>query len=208
MITTSSEFDSANIAHQILTEYFNHKPDSGVNFVDVGAGQPVFYSNSHYFRDYPDSVIVSIDANPNNCDMFVASNYEVLQYAVVKEDGMGYMTFREYPNNIEGLSYSSLTYHNKPVPETYYVEYNVPTLSLTTILKKHYPRLTSIDILDVDTEGNELDVLSGLDFDYYKPKILIIENTQEDLSIYHNYYDSIGYKIIAKCAHNEILIKK
>ena len=208
IITTSSEFDSANIAQHILVTHCNHNPERGVTFVDVGAGQPQFYSNSHYFRSNTDSVIVSIDANPNNCKMFYDSGLEALHYAVVKEDGMGDMTFREYPNNISGLSYSSLAYHSEPVAGCYFVEYDVPTLSLTSILKKHYPKIISIDILDVDTEGNELDVLCGLDFEYYKPKVLIIENTQADLSRYHAYYESIGYIIVAKCAHNEILIKK
>jgi len=208
MKITKSEFDSSEIAYQLLVEHFDYRLERGITFVDVGAGQPEFYSNSYKFRSLPENKIISIDANPNNCKMFEDLGYEILQYGVVKDDSLDEMTFREFPNNIAGLSWSSLAYHNEGPKSSHNIEYKVPTLSLTSILKKHYPEINSIDILDIDTEGNELDVMDGLDFEFYNPKILIIENTNEDTSIYHRYYESIGYEIVSKCAHNDILIKK
>ena len=208
MKITQSEFDSTEIAYQLLVERFDYNLGKGITFVDVGAGQPEFYSNSYKFRSLPENKIISIDANPNNCKMFEDLGYEILQYGVVKDDTLGEMTFREFPHNIYGLSWSSLAYHNEGPSDYYQIEYQVPTLSLTSILKKHYPETNSIDILDIDTEGNELDVMDGLDFEFYNPKILIIENTNPDPTIYHRYYEKIGYEIVAKAAHNDILIKK
>ena len=86
--------------------------------------------------------------------------------------------------------------------------YEVPAKSLSSILKEHYPDVDRIDILDIDTEGNETGILKGSNLDYYQPKVLIIENIYAETSGYDAFYESIGYEKYARCAHNDILIKK
>lgn len=55
------------------------------------------------------------------------------------------------------------------------VEYLVETISLNDLLEKHNaPR--DFDYLSVDTEGSELDILSELDFEYWKPRVLMVEH--------------------------------
>ena len=45
---------------------------------------------------------------------------------------------------------------------------------LTTLLKK-YNCPKDFDLLNIDVEGHEIEVLKGLDFQIYKPKIILIE---------------------------------
>ena len=47
--------------------------------------------------------------------------------------------------------------------------------TLTSILDKTKYKRKEIDFLNIDTEGNDLDVLRGLDFKKYKPKLICVE---------------------------------
>lgn len=42
-------------------------------------------------------------------------------------------------------------------------------------LLKQYPQVTRIDYLNIEAEGFEMDILSGLDFDRIAPKVISIE---------------------------------
>ena len=50
---------------------------------------------------------------------------------------------------------------------------NIPTRTLTSILDETQPK--EIDLFSLDVEGYELNVLEGLDFEKYKPKIIVVE---------------------------------
>ena len=54
-------------------------------------------------------------------------------------------------------------------------EYNVTTISLTDLLKK-YDAPKIIDYLSIDTEGSELEILAGVDFDTYRFRIITCEH--------------------------------
>jgi FkbM family methyltransferase len=57
--------------------------------------------------------------------------------------------------------------------------YNVTTISLTDLLKKHNaPK--EIDYMSIDTEGSEYEILKNFNFDEYQIKIITVE---------HNYFE-------------------
>ena len=67
-----------------------------------------------------------------------------------------------------------------------------------------FPRL---DLLCVDVEGNELDVLKGLDFARWKPHALVIESwTGKDEA--SDYVESLGYRQIGRNVHNNLYVPK
>lgn len=213
MITTNSEFDSAQNAYSFLIDYFKKDNaylnfDSNIVVVDVGAGMPQYYSNSNFFRE-KNSKVICIEPNPNFCQMFKQNNLNILEYAVTKED-IGELDFIEFPNDQQSLGGSSLL-QDCQVLDYHGIQkgiiYKVKALSLNTILKTHHPEITHIDILDIDTEGNELDVLQGLDLDKYKPKVMIIENLHPNDNKYYDFYKKINYSIVGKCSHNDILVR-
>lgn len=211
MKTTNSEFDSAALAHEALNEYFlDHVTNNQLVIVDVGAGQPVFYSNSNYFRSM-NSKIISIDAMTKNVEMFKSAGLDILHYAVTETDDLKSVIFREFPDAIEGLAGSGIASVSDSLNgiEPHlgrYVEYEVPAKSLKTILKEYYPEVSYIDILDIDTEGNEIGILNGSNLEYYQPKVLIIENIYETPE-FDEFYNKAGYKKYARCAHNDILVR-
>ncbi len=52
-------------------------------------------------------------------------------------------------------------------------EFEIAVRTLTDILDEHQP--PTIDFLKIDVEGAELQVLNGLDFNKYRPKVVLLE---------------------------------
>lgn len=211
MIERFSEFDAASLALEALLKYYN-KNESDIVAVDVGAGQPVHYSNMPIFRNLGAKVIC-IEPQPRNVELFKAEGLPILQYAVTEDDSQEEVLFREFiKDSHQGLSASTISsvsdlYLRQELDRSAIIEYMVPAKSLNSILKLHHPEVTEIDILDVDTEGNEIGILRGLDFDFYKPKVIIIEDNSTERENYNLFYSSIGYTKYAKCAHNDVLVR-
>jgi FkbM family methyltransferase len=150
---------------------------------------------------------------PRNVQMFKDAGFDILHYAVTETDSPSTVLFREFPDAIEGLAGSTIAEVSDSLlgiePHLgRVIHYDVPAKSLNSILKEHYPEVKHIDILDIDTEGNEIGILNGANLKYYKPKVLIIENIYEETSGYNEIYENLGYIKYARCAHNDILIRK
>ena len=58
---------------------------------------------------------------------------------------------------------------------------NVPYRSLNDILHEHAAENPSIDLLSIDIEGMEYDVLRSLDWDRWRPALLIVESNDNDV---------------------------
>lgn len=85
------------------------------------------------------------------------------------------------------------------------VEQNVKSRTLTTILNNiNFSR--DIDFISIDTENTEIDVLNGIDFEYYNIKYLLIENNYNE-DICKNYLLDKGYKKINRIAVDDIYMK-
>jgi len=75
--------------------------------------------------------------------------------------------------------------------------YSVPTISLNDLLL-HHNAPQSIDYLSIDTEGSELGILSSLDFERYRFKIITCEhNFTPQREKIHDLLTSKGY--VRKC---------
>jgi FkbM family methyltransferase len=72
---------------------------------------------------------------------------------------------------------------NEDLPSHKYKSKNEIRVSkLSTVLKSYLPLKKEIDLLTIDTEGWEYDVLKSNDWNGYKPKVIIIEQSLEDLT--------------------------
>jgi len=189
-----------------LKEYYPLTDLSKLIYVDVGAGEPEYYSNSLVFRGMGAKVI-SIEPNPRFCKMFREKGYDVLEYAATREGREEELLFREH-DLINGLSTSCIADFPSTRNDYPYVEYKVKASTLNLLLEKYYPEVNHIDILDIDTEGNEIDVLKGLNIEKYQPKVIIVENIDPKNNGYYAYYEQIGYSVVNGYSHNDILIKK
>ncbi|MGA7917113.1 MAG: FkbM family methyltransferase [Candidatus Acidiferrales bacterium] len=193
-------------------------PDSNYRgtMIEVGAAKPDYLSVSATFRNRGWRVL-SIEPNPFFCELQRQRGHDVIECAcgsadrddvtffVVQTDA----TYQGQP--VTNESFSSLGVRGKyadmmkSVPTTT-AEIKVKVRRLDTILREHAGDLREIDIVCVDVEGWELEVLSGLSFDVYKPKLLIVENLFLDPT-YVDYFTQKGYALWKRLEPNDVFVR-
>ena len=140
-------------------------PEVGV-FVDVGAGG-THNSNSLHFEEKGWTVLC---IEPDKRHEGLEKRRYVDNSVVGSKEGEVEFVFHRHPE-LSGL------YHDKATAV------KLPMHTLNTLLEKHglteQYGIDHIDILSVDVEGNEIDVLKGLDFERFKPSFVIIEHTNQ-----------------------------
>jgi FkbM family methyltransferase len=76
----------------------------------------------------------------------------------------------------------------------------VPVTTLDAILRDaDAPR--PIDFVSIDVEGHEIDVLDGFDLDYWRPRLILIEDHVLDLKLHHT-LQARGYKWVRRSGLN------
>lgn len=160
--------------------------------VEVGAANGIKGSNTLYFEQRGWNVLC-IEPNPEHIDSLLKHRKNNLFFACAEKEGTFPLTvFKVGERNIS----SSLTSlnpdkrlvesHRDIINESYTVDVNVKTL--TDVLNNHatstqFGLQKSIDFISIDTEGTELNVLQGFNFEYYDVKLFVIENNYNDPEI-------------------------
>jgi FkbM family methyltransferase len=75
----------------------------------------------------------------------------------------------------------------------------VEVVTLTSVVDRVRPR--SLDLLTIDTEGTELDVLKGMDFNVYRPSLILIEDKGRSLDK-HRFLRKAGYSLVKRTELN------
>jgi FkbM family methyltransferase len=151
----------------IVEHYFKDKK-KGI-YIDIGAYHPFYGSNTYklFLKGWSG---INIDLDPQTIDSF---NY-----------------FRPKDENIcaavsEAISEKNLYFHHNRSAINTLVEKmghrakeirKIKTTTINKILEDSKFKGLNIDFLSIDVEGHELDVIKGLDFQKYSPKIIVIEH--------------------------------
>jgi FkbM family methyltransferase len=184
---------------------------SGV-FVEVGAARPDYLSISALYRNLGWTV-VAIEPNPEFCELHRKHGHEVLQYAcgdhdedkvdfcVVDSHGTKYDNDRVSYESFSSLAIKDSYARLDPNLDVKKIKVNLRRLD--TILENHAPGIGRIDILAVDVEGWELEVLAGLNFRKYRPRVLVIENLFND-ETYWDFMQQKGYMLWRNLSPNDV----
>lgn len=152
-------------------------------YIDVGANDPTLYSVTRAFYGAGWS---GINIEP------ASAFYERLQKHRPRDMNLrvgagraaGALPFFDIPGS--GLATFDATIAQKRRQDGWNVEtIETPVLPLAQICEKHAPG--EIHFLKIDVEGAEKDVLEGMDFNRWRPWILVIEATapMSQLSVHH-----------------------
>lgn len=143
-------------------------------FVDIGAFDPLVGSNTYYFYRLGWRGI-NIDARPGSMEKFRAAR----PHDINLETGIGAQTgnLKYYMLESEpGMNTFSLeTLRACRMEDKITSTAEVPVVRFEEIQKKHIPANTHIDFVSIDTEGHEMDVLSGFNFNMHRPSIFAVE---------------------------------
>lgn len=161
-------------------------------YIDVGCYHPFKGSltNKLYEKNWSG---VNIDLSKTSIDLFnIARNRDInLNLAVTNYDGETFY-YQNSPINQQ----NSLTKTNDNQKKT-----KIKCFSLNTILQEN--KIDKFQFLNIDVEGNELNVIKGIDLIKFRPILIAIENN-ELLPI--EYFESEIYKILIE--NNYIFINK
>ena len=168
-------------------------------YVDVGAGNPINLSNSYLFEKLGWNGLL-IDADPRNFDLLLSNRTWPSFFSVVGAFD-GFVTF--YMNNdtpdISRVQASGA--NEKPLV--------MPVFKLDTILNLF--GVTTVDILSIDIEGDELAVLAQYDFGRRAPRIVICEFNTSGQVLHEKetleFFTARGYQMIHSTEANFIFIK-
>jgi FkbM family methyltransferase len=145
-------------------------------YIDVGAHEPVNYSVTKHFYDLGWHGI-NVEPSTRLFEMLRAARPRDTNLNIALSDKPGELTFYEYPPEYAGLStLSEHTAARHRQAGMVGVERRVPTGTLAEVCERHAEG--TIDFLSVDVEGHELEVLSGGDWERWRPRIVVVEATE------------------------------
>jgi FkbM family methyltransferase len=201
---------------QLIREHFFPDPAYRGVIVEVGAARPDFLAVSASFRNLGWRAL-AIEPNPHFAALHRAQGHEVIECAcgehdaddvpfyVVKIDG------EYYGEQVTNESFSSLGVRGKyadlmTTMNSQVEEIRVPVRRLDTIFAERSVAPGAIDIISVDVEGWELEVLKGLDFSRFRPRVLAIENLFKEPS-YGEFMAARGYSLWRHVEPNDVYVR-
>ena len=145
------------------------------HYVDIGAADPTQYSVTRLFYEQGWSG-VNVEPIPELAERLRAERPRdmVVQAGLGAKEGTA--TLRQYAGS--GLSTTSGemmdTHATRATPETAeFEDYSIAITTLAALLREQ--PLPHIHFLKVDVEGSEFDVLSGNDWNLFRPELICIE---------------------------------
>ena len=160
-------------------------------FIDIGAYDGIFHSNTYLLEKYGWTGICVEPSSKFN-ELLINRKCQVCNLIAYSESNLE-IDFYETQNNLElsGIPYffKNDGHENS---RTSYITYKKTTITLTDLCDKYkYPSI--IDYLSIDTEGSELHILQNHDFNKYKFQYITIEHNRS-----HTYKQQISFFLKSK----------
>lgn len=157
----------------IVDEYFRDMRDGF--FIETGSCDGIFQSNTFYLETELNWSGLLIEPNPNYVKECIVNRpkSKVYECALVSFD------FKDDHTVLYSIASKGAmgTVEDRGMwineTETPVIHQKIAVRTLTSILDEIQPK--EIDFFSLDVEGYEKNVLQGLDFEKYKPKIIVIE---------------------------------
>lgn len=157
--------------------------EKDVRYLEMGVYDPIIINNTFYFYKKGASGIL-IDANPDVEEKVkkVRARDVFYNYAVAAEDEKEKMPFYIAENaGLSSLSPNIIEIHERAKRDGAVVKrvVEVDVLGINTILNQ-IPY--DVDLVSIDIEGKDAEVLKAWDFSIQRPKVIIVELT-DDITI-------------------------
>ena len=177
-------------------------------YVDVGCFHPKKYSNTYmlFKRGWYG---VNIDMEQDKIKTFDIARPKDFNYIGAISDKIeNVKIFRNQKFGVSSTINKNIIDKKDIIDET-----EIKTQTLNDVLELSPFKNKEIDLLNVDTEGNDFKVLRSLDFKIYNPKIIIIETHLKDIrkiliSEPYKYLIDKNYNLVSWNIYSLIFIKK
>lgn len=181
-------------------------------YIDVGAHHPKRFSNTYFFYKMgwkginidatPGSINEFLRIRPNdiNLEKAISNKKELLKYYIFNEPALNTFSYEEAKKKDGLRDYRIIK------------EVKLETSTLSEVLSVYLNPSQKIDFLNIDVEGYDFKVLKSLDWNKYKPKVILIESLNSELAeldeneIYQ-FLKTKSYQLMAK-SFNTFIFKK
>lgn len=188
-MTYFSHIDNMKIHFDKKLDNLFNKKNNGF-FIELGAFDGIFQSNTYFFEKNRDWSGILIEPSHNMYQKCLINRPKsiVLNYACVSNKYLN----KKIKGDFNGKPISSINSMRRKNNKL--IEVNA--ITLTKILDKYKDKFKNIDLLSLDTEGYELNILKGLNFQKYRPNYLLIEIYNKAFEKILNFLKSQNYKLI------------
>ena len=141
-------------------------------YVDVGCQNPI-KNNNTYLLHKKGWFGLNIDLDKDNIDIFNVSrpNDENINTAISNKVGQTDLYFYHKKSPINTIDKTTSDFQKANVSKIKKIQTN----TLNNILYNSKYKNNKINLLSVDVEGHELQVFEGLDFNLYRPEVIVVE---------------------------------
>lgn len=201
----------SQVGQDKLVDEFLQGNRNGV-FVDVGAHDGVMFSNTFFFELFRDWLGVCVEPSPESFPFLIKNRMaKCIQCAVSDFDGTadflvapgGWSTISRLealePDHYLAVENIFLTTHGGQFRKT-----TTPVRRLQSVLDEC--KLTRIDFLSLDIEGQELRALRTIDFSRMDIRVLSIENCHKT-NPFLAHLKPHGYRLLKRLQQDEIFVK-
>ncbi len=200
----------------LLKEYFLHRPKGF--YVDVGSHHPQRLSNTYllYLKGWRG---INIDAMPGSMAAFerIRPRDINLELAVFDApEANQKLTFYEFAEPALNTFSSELAEIRQTKGACLCQKKEITVHRLADILDAYLPQGQTIDILNIDVEGLDLNVLMSNNWNKYRPEIILFEeldvlnSSKESVNKVSalRYLEAQGYELFAKLPRTCIVKRK
>ena len=150
----------------VIKDIFKNKK-KGI-YIDVGCHHPLINNNTYllYKNGWRG---INVDLDFSSIDMFNYFRPDDCNKLKAVSNIKGFTKFYFFHNRAHKNTISKKSSTGAKLIK------RIETDTLDNIIKKSKFLIKKIDFLSIDVEGNELNVLKGLNFKKYKPKVVVLE---------------------------------
>jgi hypothetical protein len=161
----------STLGEDIFLQKFFKKQKKGF-YIDVGCYHPLLGNNTYllYKKGWHG---LNFDVSQKTIELFDFFRKKDINICcgITNKKGYKKLFFRKKLNMLNTF--------NKDIAKIHFLNgYSSRKIKVNTLnyfLKKYYRNKKKIDLLKIDTEGEELNVLKSIDFKIYKPRLISIE---------------------------------
>jgi len=201
------------IDRKVFQRFFGNQPGT---MLEIGAARPDWLSIGALYRAKGWDVL-SVEPNPVFAAAHRALGHDVAEVALCEDDNdMATFTvadshgaeYREGQVTFESFSSLGIRGDFAELGGKHgHQTIQVRTCRADTLLAETRPNWEGIDLVAVDIEGWELDALRGLNFERFRPKVIIVENLFVSAS-YRRFMRARGYFLWRRLSPNEIFVRR
>ncbi len=188
LLVPESQISYSQFGEDLIFEYFfNVNGIGNPSYLDIGANEPRYISNTYYFYERGSRGVL-VEPNP-----FLYNKLKNDRpHDTVLNTGIGLSDIKEadfylFPNYANGLS----TFSEKEakhweeigmkglgkIPVEKVIK--MPLVPVNSIMEKYFPEKAP-DFISLDVEGLDLEILQSMNFDLYRPKLICVETLKYD----------------------------